>query len=82
MGTFEFISLPLNQRAELVSDIGTFISSYRGKLFSYSLYSLDGFYVEVTVDNEKNRIEEVTPFMRGYRLNKYADKIDLSKLIG
>ncbi len=46
-----------------------------------SLYSLYGYFVEVTVDKASNKITDIVPFTKGAALEKYLDKINIDALL-
>ncbi|HEX7414890.1 MAG TPA: hypothetical protein VF411_12675 [Bacteroidia bacterium] len=75
MTIFEYIRLNKEARAEVLSSKGVFIESYADLGSSINLYYLSSFFVEVTLDSNKN-ITDITPFMRGYRTDKYKDDIN------
>lgn len=70
MGTYEYMSLPMDERANILWDQGLHLATVEDAV----LYSLDGFYVEVTV---KDGIQDITAFKQGERLDKYLNKIKL-----
>lgn len=76
LGIYEYIALTDNQRAEMLWTDGEFVISVPEKEHSYCLYTLYGFYVEVTLLD--NQISEITPFKLGDRLDKYLPFISLT----
>jgi hypothetical protein len=81
IGINEYTALDHDSRAEMVWNLGAQIALWKGKEFSYFLYYLESFYVEVVVDTTVHKITEVTPFKNGVRLDKYANKVDLKVLM-
>ena len=79
MELYEFNLLELNRRAEYLWAAGAFIINIKQKSYSYNLYSLNGYFVEVKLSKE-NKIIAITPFRQGGLLNKYLDYIDVTKL--
>lgn len=73
---YEYIALTDNQRADVLWDAGEFVISVQEKEHSYCLYTLLGFYVEVTLLD--NQISQITPFKLGDRLDKYLPFINIT----
>lgn len=74
MTIFEYIRLDKEAREKIILSKGVFLESYTDLNNFIHLYYLSSFFVEVTLDNEKNIID-ITPFMRGYRTEKYEGDI-------
>ncbi|MHB8258687.1 MAG: hypothetical protein ACYDCN_00425 [Bacteroidia bacterium] len=75
MTIFEYIRLNAEARAEVLLSKGVFMESYADLGSSIDVYYLSSFFVEVTLDKDKN-ITDITPFRRGYRTNKYKDDVN------
>lgn len=76
---YQYIGLNQNQRAEILWRNGEFISNIPDHHIGFTLYSLYGFLVEVTLINEK--ISDITPFRQGERLDKYLKEISIQELM-
>jgi hypothetical protein len=73
MSTREYSLLSIHKRANLLWNTGKFLSSTHGRSRSYSLYALGDFYAEIVISHEGGgKIEDVVPFKRGFRLDKYS----------
>ncbi|MDJ1505214.1 hypothetical protein [Xanthocytophaga agilis] len=70
-----FSDLPLNQKAELTWQGGTFLDCHIEQDHSFSLYSLGDFYVELRYDPQANQIVDLMAFKDISRLSAYLDKI-------
>ena len=76
---YEFNKLSENEKAEFVWEFGEHIGNLIQDGRSFVLYSTKFFFVEFVL--EDNTIIEVRAFTKGMHLDKYADKIDLVKLL-
>lgn len=74
MELYEFNKLDLTQRSNILWNEGVFITHSDG----CALYILFKFYAEVIIHNDA--IVDIKTFIKGNRLNKYLDKMDLPKL--
>ncbi|MDJ1485942.1 hypothetical protein QNI16_36010 [Cytophagaceae bacterium YF14B1] len=72
-----FAQLPLNEKAELTWQKGTFLTCQMLESHSLSLYALGDFYVELVYDPENNRIVDLTAFKDTSGLAPYLDKIKI-----
>ena len=83
-GLYEYAGLSLTDRLQLVWERGVFLHNVAWYSHGYNLYQLFDFYVEVVIEytDTTNVITDAVPFLRGDRLNKYLDCIDLDKLVG
>src|ERR1051325_1024517 len=77
---YDFIALSLNDRAKVLWEKGTFLSSFTDEQFAFALYSLNDYYVEVSVSLKNNNITEMIPFRQGWRLEKHLAQISLRSL--
>ncbi len=75
---YEYNALDLNAKAEILWDKGLFIENSATDEYGFNLYSLLGFYVEVTMIKPDNEIIAISAFKKGDRLTKYLDKITLN----
>ena len=82
MTLYDFLALSDNDRQTILWKDGTFLANYKTGFTCFSLYFIDGFFVEVeTVDfNEGTSIKSITAFNQGERLNPYLEFIDLQRL--
>jgi len=71
MTIFEYTKLSKDAREKLLLTEGKFIESYTDLDCPIHLYCLSNFFVEATLDKEKN-ITDITPFMRGYRSERLS----------
>ena len=79
LGLYEYIALNLDQRAEALWRDGAFLEhSFQGS-DTCSLYTVYGFYVEVTM-SATGDITDIIPFKQGERLDKYMSAISLADL--
>ena len=76
---YEFNKLSENEQAELVWDHGKHIGNLVHDGISFSLYSTQNHFVEFAL--KENEIIKIRAFIKGAHLDKYADKIDLVKLL-
>ena len=78
---YNFLNLNLHDRALLLWKEGIFLVNARGYEMAYSLYSLNGFYVEVVIANSETGITHIIPFKSGWRLDKYLDELQIPSLL-
>jgi len=81
MTIYEFAVLDINAKADALWHSGIFLDNYIDNKKGVNLYSFNGYFVEVTLNNPNQEIINITPFKRGFRLDKYLDKIILNKLL-
>jgi hypothetical protein len=75
---YQYLLLSRDERATYLWENGEFITNTKESEYSYSLYALNGYYVEVRISNADNSITEIVPFKKGELLNKYIESIDIS----
>lgn len=75
---YRFLILDLNERANLLRKKGVFLMLANSTAFSFSLYCIQDFYVEVVRNTAENKITQIEAFTSGWRLEKYLDEIDIS----
>jgi len=78
MTLYEFIRLNLSKRADVIGTTGIFLETHLDKGNSINLYYLNGFFVEV-LKSSTDKVIEITPFTKGYRVEQYSDKINPHK---
>ena len=67
----------MNARADVLWQQGNHIENSLDLEYTYSLYSLFNFYVEVKIHKQQNQIVEVISFKTGERFDKYLEKIKI-----
>lgn len=72
-----FASQSLQLKAEYVKEEGTFLMERVGQLFMYSLYEVNGFYVEIAYDSIEKKIVGVDAFYDTNRLASYLKQINI-----
>jgi hypothetical protein len=77
MTLYEYNALDLNNKADILWNKGLFIESSANVEYGFNLYSLNGYYIEVTVIKPSNEIIAISAFKTGERLLKYLDAISL-----
>ena len=76
---YEFNKLSENEQAEFVWEYGEHIGNLSQGGISFSLYSTKNHFVEFAL--RENEIVKISAFTKGAHLDKYADRIDLAKLL-
>lgn len=79
----DFLDLNLVDKEILLRNHAQLIDTYDTGYFKFRLYTLGNFYVEVKMVLDKSfelKAKEAVPFLKGPRLNKYLDKVDLDTL--
>ncbi len=74
---YEYLLFNKDEKADYLWDKGVFLTNIKDTEYSYNLYSLNGYYVEVIYSNLDNEIEDIRPFRKGDLLDKYLNAIDL-----
>jgi hypothetical protein len=77
IGIYGFITLDLNERAQMVWEKGKYIASRLSQKKRMNLYSLEDYYVEIEMLSPALVIVDAVPFLRGHRLDKYLDDINI-----
>jgi len=78
---YQFLLFNRDQRADYLWENGDFVISVKENDYSYSLYSLNGYYVEVRISNADSSITDIIPFKKGELLEKYLEYVDMSRLL-
>ena len=81
LGLYEYMLLNIDDKATLLWEDGEFVISAVSPENTVSLYSLYGYFVEVTVDKASTKITDIVPFTKGAALEKYLDKINIDALL-
>lgn len=72
MTLYNFNKLDLNDRMEVVNQLGIYLDTYTELNKRCLLYSIDMFFVEVVYNINLNKIIEINSFKTGYLLDKYS----------
>ena len=73
MTLYEFNILDLNNKMEVVNQLGTYLDTYAELKERCLLYSIDMFFVEVVYNIDLNKITDINSFKTGYLLDKYSE---------
>jgi hypothetical protein len=79
---YEFNSLNEFEKGEALWEYGVHVAERIENEIGYSLYQLNGFYVEVQYNGGINAITKFTSFSTNTKLEPYLDKIDISEVTG
>lgn len=79
MATIEFAELPLREQAQYLWDRGNFLLSRSDDTFTFSLYAVDDFFVEVWYDLEQ-QISQVIVLEHLSSLEAYLRTVSLRGL--
>ncbi|WP_147294237.1 hypothetical protein [Pontibacter diazotrophicus] len=80
MDLHRFNSLPIERRAELVSQSGRLLTRGRQGCYSKTLYYMGSFFAEMWCSPANNHIVSVRGFTSNDCLEPYLDMIDLRDL--
>jgi hypothetical protein len=72
-----FSKLDLQQKVLMLISNGRFLTSTQSKNKAFTLYFLNGYFVEVILNLTKKELKEITPFKKGSRFEKYLSDIKL-----
>lgn len=77
----DYLDMDLVDKLIVLRNNGVPIGRVETKLLRSELHALGGFYVEVrtSLTGQEERIDAV-PFLKGPRLDKYLETVDLSSL--
>jgi hypothetical protein len=77
----QFNSLDHADRIQILEDFGTYLElSRQSEGCKVALFDLYGFYVEVYLDQQEDRIIKLHGFGNTNRLEKYLRQIDISSM--
>lgn len=76
----EFTPLKQGTKSDLIYMHGTWLHSVSSKWFTYNLFRLNDFYVEVVIDNNVKAVLEVIELRGEEQLEKYLSTITLESL--
>ena len=79
----EYLEMSLVDRIIILQNNGVQIASVSTKLLRSELYVLGSFYVETRtkIHLSDDCVHDAIPFLKGPRLDKYLDTIDLFELL-
>ena len=77
MELYEYLLLNRDEKAQYLWENGELIANLKEGEQGFNLYSLNGYYVEVTLSNTDNKIIDIMPFKKGVRLEKHLDFIKI-----
>lgn len=78
---YEFNALNDFDKGEVLFKHGGHLTERFDEAYSYSLYQLNNFYVEVQYNGGLNAITKLTSFCNLTKLQPYLDKTDISSII-
>ena len=80
---YDFLDLELVDRLIVLRANGVHVAKLSTTFQRSDLYTLGSFYVEVrtTRKNGSSTVHDALPFVKGPRLDKYLESIDLSPLM-
>lgn len=81
--------LTLNSFCQLSSDYktkytwiyGNLLGTKNDIIYSYHLYQVNGFFVELVFDKEAQQIESIGPLLKSENLLKYLEEVKLEELL-
>jgi hypothetical protein len=73
MTLYEFNSLELNKRMEIINQKGKYLDNFLTETVNFNLYAIDKFFIEVEYNKELNKITNIRSFKGGYLLDKYSN---------
>jgi hypothetical protein len=79
---FDYLRLGPGEKADMLWRKGIFVQDHYEANCITNLYYLEGFFVEVVIDNDLSQITEIAAFISSGRLEKYLDSISIDKLLG
>lgn len=78
----EFCKMSPDYQVEYVHSSGTWLMGIVSGIFCYHLYWVnEGYFVEISVNVARQRIQEVTAFTHSKYLNKYLERIEIHHLM-
>jgi hypothetical protein len=64
----EFLSCTLQSEIDMILHKGILLDADTSDDKTTSLHYLNGYFIEMTFDKKLDRVTEVIPFLRGYRI--------------
>lgn len=78
MDIMDFLGLEEANYWKVFDENSKFLYEYSTIDAVYELYSLYGFYVELTYSPDMTVLQSANPFKQGERLDKYLEEFDLT----
>ena len=75
MTLYQFNRLSEEEQIKTVWSIGVFLDNHISKTEMLSCQAIDMFFVELVYNLDKNKIIDVTSFIRGWCLDKYSPNL-------
>jgi hypothetical protein len=75
-----FCQLSENHRTQYTWIYGNLLTTKTESDYSYHLYLVDGFYVELVFDRATQQIQSIDPLLKSELLLKYLEDISLEAL--
>ncbi|WPP51753.1 hypothetical protein [Catalinimonas niigatensis] len=76
-----FCQLSENHRTKYTWLYGNLLATQTASEYSYHLYLVDGFYVELVFDRRVREIISIDPLLRTENLLKYLDEVSIDVLL-
>lgn len=73
MTLYDFVRLDLDFRAEMVWERGELLGSALNNDGGSLFYALEGFFVEVVYNEDRNKVLDVAPFSEGPRYDRLVE---------
>ena len=70
MTIYNFAKLSINEKISLIENEAIFLDNYIDGKNLINTYFFKGFFVESIVNLDAGKIEDVLPFINGYKLDK------------
>lgn len=80
MTLYQFNLFNETQQAEILWDKGVHLSERKDHIFTYVLYQIDGFYVEVWYHREFNAIQRFRSFSSLNQLDPYLKQVRIENI--
>lgn len=76
-----FCQLSENHRTKYTWLYGNLLATQTAHDYSYHLYLVDGFYVELIFDRQVQEVISIDPILRTENLLKYLEEVRLEELL-
>lgn len=80
-GLKQYNSLHLHQKAILLESEAVFIDHHFTEIYTYTLFSYNGYFIEVTIESATNNLVTIIAFKKGKKLDKYLSEVSLNELL-
>jgi hypothetical protein len=77
MNIFEFAKLKQSQKEEVIQTAAMFLESYIEGSTRVTVYYMPGFFIEVNTCLIEEKLIEIIPYKRGYKIAKEKDLVYL-----